>query len=179
MAMIPMQRVELNSDTAGSAQRQWVLILVNLKIIFMKISDTVCTLEQAKRLKELGICQDSQCYWRRGKVEHIDSVNSWHDEQTLREMIVEYDRSCESSWRIKFELYSAFTVAELGVMHDCFSVTPGQFENKGKFGFPDGKVKGENVFYQSEAEARAQWLIIALKKGWTTVEEVNARLQSA
>jgi hypothetical protein len=82
----------------------------------MKLEKQVCTLEQAKRLKGLGAIQESQCYWRCGILEHVASVNSWGDQQTFGELIKRNDSIWEPQWRDDYEIYSAFTVAELGAM---------------------------------------------------------------
>lgn len=166
----------------------------------MKIESQVCLLEQAKKLKDLGVTQDSQCYWRHGRLEHIEGVNSWHDEQTLKEMIEEYDRSCEPGWRDKFELYSAFTVAELGVMlpkklnaswkHEDDTGIGGTWEStchtKVEFGFDDKKgmfiVKYPllaSIGHKKEAIARAEMLISLIEKKLITADEVNQLLKNA
>lgn len=59
----------------------------------MKLSDQVCSLDLAKRLKELGVKQDSLFYWFECPVK-----NEW--------IIGNPNRDWEN--------YSAFTVAELG-----------------------------------------------------------------
>lgn len=61
----------------------------------MKIEDQVCSLELAKRLKELGIKQESYFYW-----ENIPNCG----------YVISYD---PSFWE---DMYSAFSVAELGEM---------------------------------------------------------------
>jgi hypothetical protein len=137
----------------------------------MKLQDQVCTINQAKRLKELGVFQESLFY------HHPKFETPALGEASVKKHGTQYKVT-----QVKKDTavaLSAFTVAELGVMHDCFSVTPGQFETEGKFGFPGGKVKGENDYFPTEAQARAQWIIIALEKGWTTADQVNQRLKAA
>lgn len=122
------------------------------------IENQVCTLEQAKRLKELGITQDSTYF-----------INS--KGQPIEAWIVEGDED---------QFHAAFTVAELGVMLDYCSVTRSEMPgHKGEFCFPGGPVKGECLYFPTEAQARAQRLINALEKGRTTAEEVNNRLKAA
>jgi hypothetical protein len=125
----------------------------------MKLENQICTLEQAKRLKELGICQDG--YFHYG--DRLDGpTESWMHEGD------------------EDVFYAAFTVAELGVMLDYCSVTRSEMPGyKGQFCFPGGPIKGECLYFPTEAQARAQRLIIALEKEWTTVEEVNNRLKAA
>lgn len=63
----------------------------------MKIKDQVCSLELAKRLKELGVKQESHFWWHKDEPE---------DDYELS------DYGGSSGWRH----YSAFTVAELGAL---------------------------------------------------------------
>ena len=68
----------------------------------MKIEDQVCSLELSKKLKELGVKQDSIFYWINGVITDINvspeqTRNLWYPAHS-------------------YTLYSAFTVAELGEM---------------------------------------------------------------
>ncbi len=141
----------------------------------MKLKKQVCTEQQAKRLKELGVVQDSQCYWRRGQVEHVDGVNSWADQQTLGEMIIEYDATCEPAWRDKSEIYSAFTVAELGEMLAYNAQIPAK-SHDGDYWFV---YLDKYEQFKTEAQTRAELLIYFLEKGGITTTEVNRHLQTA
>ncbi len=68
----------------------------------MKLENQVCTLEQAKKLKELGIVQDSLFY-------HIEcNPNVFEIEQIDENSYKNYDKGDP--------VFSAFTVAELGEM---------------------------------------------------------------
>jgi len=142
----------------------------------MKLENQVCTLEQAKRLKELGVCQDSQCYWRRSQVEHIDGVNSWPDQQTLREMIVEYDGAGEVGWQDRFEIYSAFTVGELGVMLGFSPYAVYLKKDNIVFWHADYEHMPFGAF-PTEAEAKAAILIHQLENNLITAAEINQRLK--
>ncbi len=67
----------------------------------MKLEDQVCSLELAKKLKELGVKQESLFYYD-------------CDEDGEASVVIEYDPHIlinQHAWR-----YSAFTVAELGEM---------------------------------------------------------------
>ena len=59
----------------------------------MKPENQVCSLELSKKLKKLGVPQESVFYWRDGKIEYEPFIDS---------------SLCK--------VYSAFTVAELGEM---------------------------------------------------------------
>lgn len=67
----------------------------------MKIEDQVCSLELAKKLKELGVKQESLFWWQ----VDIDG----HAELNFGKTLTNYGVKVEAH-------YSAFTVAELGEM---------------------------------------------------------------
>lgn len=94
----------------------------------MKLEQQVCTLEQAKRLKELGVKQDSIFYWietyinRTRKFKVLPKYNEdgfdLVENESLQGII---------SGTSKNECYSAFTVAELGEM------LPRDYDEVGKY----------------------------------------------
>jgi len=67
----------------------------------MKLEDQVCSLELAKRLKELGVKQNSQWYW-------------WEKDNGSKEFVHKKEVLVELRYPKEYSLYSAFTVAELG-----------------------------------------------------------------
>lgn len=116
----------------------------------MKIEQQVCTLEQAKRLKELGIEQRSIFYHFGGKVTNVAWGNDY---------------------------FAAFTVAELGVMllSDCKTqIISGYWS--ASFHSLNNKSYYESGF-TTEAEARAAMLIYLLENNLTTASSVNTRLK--
>jgi len=78
----------------------------------MKLEDQACSLELAKKLKELGVVQDSLWYWEEYRDDWMDLratpklVQGYHTDKEQRD-----GNAVESS-----TYYSAFTVAELGEM---------------------------------------------------------------
>lgn len=139
----------------------------------MKIEQQVCTRDQAKRLKLLGVNQES--YFHYG--DQLENVaESWMHEGN------------------EDTFYSAFTVAELGVMLPPSDISKGEFTNFSKGanglswsvdcsiwdapGFPKDGKPGP-VHHYTEAECRAEILITLLEKKLITVDEVNQRLQDA
>lgn len=138
----------------------------------MNLSDQVISLELAKRLKELGVKQESIFY-------HVRAIDDWQ----ITSVITEKDKIY---WQhsvldiLPMEYYSAFTVAELGEM------LPGMI-----------KIEGDDLFltmdcdrhpyYQSmnyipmlsidtndedsEADARAKTLIHLIENGLMKVSE--------
>jgi hypothetical protein len=93
----------------------------------MKLSEQVCALEQAKKLYALGVERRSLFYHFHGRIEH-EAFGS--------------------------EYYSAFTVAELGVMLPPFTYS----------------------WMGNEAECRAAQLIYLLENNLVTPAETNQRL---
>ena len=127
----------------------------------MKLSEQVCALEQAKKLYALGVERRSLFYHFHGRIEH-EAFGS--------------------------EYYSAFTVAELGVMLPM-QVTSGKYDLKGGYGVSvisplcfamDDAEDAGNKFnwgrYATEAEARAAMLIYLLENNLVTPAEINQRL---
>ena len=118
----------------------------------MKLEDQVVSLELAKRLKELGVKQES--YFQ------------WFDEGSFGSVV---DRRESGNGPYGQERYAAFTVAELGEL--IFgSVIDGNKPNLGFRTFRD--YKGKNVFgwdrhidfsSDTEADARAKMLIYLLE----------------
>ena len=70
----------------------------------MDIKNQVCSPTQAKKLKELGIIQKSQFIWRRDQLEHIDNINSWSDQETMKDIIGKYDAIGQPKWRDVFQI---------------------------------------------------------------------------
>ena len=71
----------------------------------MELKNQVCSLELAKKLKELGVEQESLWYW------HFRQVT---DRKEPPIIVILKDRvPLKFKW-LKSEIYSAFTVAELG-----------------------------------------------------------------
>lgn len=132
----------------------------------MKLENQVCNLELAKRLKELGVKQESLFYWLQ------DGVG-------MATILVDHKGVMQD------ELYSsAFTVAELGEMlpesidyqvdefgHRSVWFTSGRtILNKGKGWYvmyndphPANKVPVYAIHGDTEADARAKMLIYLLE----------------
>ena len=112
----------------------------------MKLKDQVCSLELAKRLKELGVEQDAYFCW--GKFEG----KSWelYEDSYAGTYL---DTVCE-------EIISAFTVAELGELLNNFKASKNAHYHK--FYLECVCVKESDT---SEANARAKMLIQLVEKG--------------
>jgi hypothetical protein len=137
----------------------------------MKLIDQVITLSQAKRLKELGIRQDaSHAAWLRNECHKETEFWCWPVEaQGIT------NRGYSSPAKGCLEGFSAFTVAELGVMLGTEEWSTNYkkqnifYWEAELFAFPFGA-------YPTEAEARAELLLHLIEGNYITVEEVNARL---
>lgn len=130
----------------------------------MKLENQVCTLEQAKKLKELGIVQDSLFSWRKGEFYNTGEwIFEWYVTNDA------YDFEIEPS-----ESYSAFTVAELGMMlGGIFTI-----ERNEKLGLyfastPKGKKKALNF---TIASALTSELIGEIEERSISIQEINNRL---
>ncbi|WP_346318201.1 hypothetical protein [Chitinophaga sp. YIM B06452] len=122
----------------------------------MKLSDQVCTPQQAKRLKEYGVTQDSQYYYTAEGLFPKPFVN------------------------FTLESYSAFTVAELGVMlgEGSFSYRPTSSGSKSsKWAWRNEQGESESPF-DTEAQARAAKLLWDIGAYNITAEEANKRLKA-
>lgn len=126
----------------------------------MKIEDQVCSLELAKKLKELGIRQESLWYWS-----YQSFITGYEWRITMSKPDFGEDQIIEQTT----DAFSAFGVAELGEM------LPNPLHYKGKrIFFGSEKVGGywecgsegmlEHTFEAKvEADARAKMLIYLLE----------------
>lgn len=142
----------------------------------MKLEDQVCTLEQAKKLKELGIFQS----------------NTFHYASSQEYNKVYYGAPAAY---IPGDTYTAFTVAELGLLlpgmigdvklvqwhivsnDHRWALSYGiQYRYKDNDPIHHGTFPLHCVFGSTEAKARAELLICLLIDGKITAEECNKRL---
>jgi hypothetical protein len=148
----------------------------------MKMEQQVCTLQQAKKLKEIGISQDSSFMWcvimpdPTGEKYYYEPVYKHQDVDTLHETLA-----------------AAFTVAELGVMcRDCISGPTGNrttyYATTDEYAdydldtaFGDGSITGPCPNYAErpiQAQALADLLIWLIEKKLLSIEDVNQRLSA-
>ena len=125
----------------------------------MKLEDQVCSLELAKRLKELGVKQESIWIW----AEYPKSIYPKGYKIIL-------NREDSDIFRTSKTWYSSFTAAELGVM------LPDGFRSgncSGQFlcmvpsdnGTLESTVRLKMFDIKIEADARAKMLIHLIEKG--------------
>lgn len=123
----------------------------------MKVEDQVTSLELSKRLKELGIKQDSLFYWINPNLEN-----------GLSDYLVSFGKRGN-----KNDL-SAFTVAEVGILLPDEILLDGNILYKNYFcgnslysiaySHPSGRI-GIEEFGNNEVEVRSKMLIYLIKKG--------------
>lgn len=128
----------------------------------MDVKNQVCTLEQAKKLKELGILQESLCWY----VHHLET-----------ELVVAFGYSWtdDPGYECYPEKWSAFNVAELGVMLNTFTGNIRKSDN-GDYWYAYLDTYQQ---FKTEVEARAALLICRLEWGSITPDEVNHLLKAA
>lgn len=138
----------------------------------MYLGDQVCSLELAKRLKELGVVQDSIFSWMR---------------KSDGRMFVSSAYGCDCWLELGYEsenAYSAFTSSEIGEMlPDCIDgvilfnnkhttlidlnghfIKSSKKDNEYKI-YIDGLTKVTIFFSKKEADARAKMLIYLIENG--------------
>lgn len=122
----------------------------------MKLQDQCCTLEQAKKLKELGVVQESlYCFYDGGFLKDL-----WGTIQT---------KEWRESKSVSATTYSAFTVAELSIMLLEYAET--FYTKNGKW-----RIGDADIDFDTQAEASADRLIYLLENEILTTKEVNKRL---
>ena len=135
----------------------------------MKLEQQVCTLEQAKKLKELGVEQKVLYQWK------VNDVQTVVIDTPMAMWIERYVPPVGNAF------YAAFTVAELGVMlpSETFTQRTGSEDSEyDNWEWVDDGNGNANGLYETEAEARAAMLIYLLENHLTTPEEVNQRLNN-
>ena len=123
----------------------------------MELSKQVVSLELAKRLKELGVKQDSLWYWQ----------NYFKEEEEDREMWnILSKNEIESKGYLFGKFYSAYTVAELGEMlPDWVDFTQKHYNSTSKKTWYRCYTKEGMMWVdeENEADARAKMLIYLIE----------------
>jgi hypothetical protein len=144
----------------------------------MKLQDQVCTIEQAKKLKELGVSQESYFSWCGDETQRL--MDNGKDGLAISDWVyVTRTIPCNNQEADHREMVpsakpfaAAFNVAELGIMlppgYDTMYTT-----NDGWRCYDlDGMDMHKKPFIH-EVEARAAALIKLLENGKISVDEVN------
>lgn len=136
----------------------------------MKIEDQVCSLEQAKKLKELGIEQNTEFTWVCVMPDPVGE--QWYYVPAARHDTRKEIENAEN-------LAAAFTVAELGVMLPLYYSSYVSDNRKSWYCLKDGTQEdySKYEFTESKTEAQARALmLIHLLENEIEAEEVNSRL---
>ena len=137
----------------------------------MKLEHQVCKLEQARRLKELGVVQDSVWMWVYPKNEKMISTEKGVYYHLHAKDIIADNEGNE----FDHEAASAWGVAELGVVLRGYALPIWWTLWQGWCYKEGSQPRG----YGTEAEARAAQLIYFLENKLITPESVNERLQNS
>ena len=129
----------------------------------MKLENQVCSLELAKKLRELGVPQESLWYWKNYCEEWFQPMCSF----AIRRG--KYDNFIPE----KAEEYAAFTVAELGEIMKHSGMGTSAFSGMSKkWWVTGGKWNVEKQRYEmvmtatDEADTRAKMLIYLIENGF-------------
>lgn len=171
----------------------------------MQLENQVCSLEQSKKLKELGVVQNSEFFWsndftgerKKRVILHISQI------QLALEYVKRSPMMSESHYIKEMGYISAFTVAELGVMlpeyYPSWRFVARQTDTYKKHKLSNSKkdirwittvitkdkVKDGNMvttrnefdrYGLTEAKSRAMLLIALLENEVINVKDVNKRL---
>ncbi len=119
----------------------------------MKLEQQVCSLDLAKRLKKLGVRQESLYCWKHNTMSEHGPIDSW--------VVSQFPGLITSDYFV-----AAFTVAELGEMlPDAMSLT--RRAVNGQWAYPD--MQGVRKYAATEADARAKMLIYLLENKLITL----------
>jgi hypothetical protein len=130
----------------------------------MKLEKQVCTLELAKRLKVLGVKQGSHFYW----VKNFDAEKGWRvigREQISGELDAHYGFRPDEAREGGYEMYAAFTVAELGEM---LPLGAKSWQRNSDWACETWKTvadghDGKIIVADTEADARAKMLVYLIE----------------
>lgn len=127
----------------------------------MQLEDQCCSLELAKKLKELNVKQNSQFYFANAKYigDHVLEEEVW--------MIAHLSQTTG----ISNEWYSAFTASELGDMLPSWHDSCKSADNDWHIRVfeKDKNNICNNSFDKTEADARAKMLIYLIENGLVNV----------
>lgn len=141
----------------------------------MELNSQVVSLELAKKLKELGVRQETYFVWVEG-APFFDGNHSERDLVLNPDELLELTNNCSDD----FKMASAFTVAELGEMLPRYLVRNGfwlQLEiiRSSVWRFYYGQTQDMLAFTagtdDTEADARAKCLIYLIENGFITGHE--------
>jgi hypothetical protein len=128
----------------------------------MKIEKQCCSFDLSVKLNELGITQHSNFYWKQNEIQTVVT------ERQMKEWIEKYLPICN-------DYYSAFTVAELGMMiTDTIIGSSFWLRNFHSMNIQllNGNMK-HDFKAETEADCRAKCLIFLIEQRFVKLEDVN------
>jgi hypothetical protein len=125
----------------------------------MQLKDQVCSFELAKRLKELGVRQESLFYWSIDKESQKEELIVWNlknkfcaNQSNLYDTCIKFPEY--------YDLFSAFTVSELGAMLPYWTESVKRLKDDWVCIFRNKhNDTNDHSFAETEANARAKMLI--------------------
>lgn len=165
----------------------------------MRIENQFCLPSQSKRLKELGIAQEGHFSWLWNPYSNTHDL-SMHTVEACELIAKSHPKSIEWKERVEKGIFSAWSVAELGVllpdvyanMQWCTIPNAGHnlagvnMEPPNCFSLHIGDtmaslnhVSFDGELWPTEAQARAAYLIMILEEKSITPEDCNRRLQQS
>ena len=145
----------------------------------MNLNQQVTSLELSKKLKELGVKQESHWYWESYYLPEIttDRHNNIIDSKYIRYIADKRPVIRSGFLTSKLKYYSAYTVAELGeLLPEGFEshktiLAPENYSKNPNLDTPDYCIKsfGEIIYDKNEANARAKMLIHLLENKLITL----------
>ena len=148
----------------------------------MRLEKQVCSVELAKRLKELGVAQRGQYTWVWSSLVNEYQLSSRTSEQVelLRKA---HPNSVELAEMEKKGWFSAFTVSELGEMlPNCYDTMRATGRNEAVrtnewIGYDNsGEPMNLGNSYYTEADCRAALLISTISDKQDKIDNINQRL---
>lgn len=128
----------------------------------MELQKQVCSLELAKKLKELGVKQESLFYWVKENRLVYKTQTGFYLENGAG-----FSNDLFNELEIYNATFSAFTVAELGEMlPSAMTLTRKTVENSWRY----PSLNGDSLYEKTEADARAKMLIYLIKNNFITIK---------
>ncbi len=140
----------------------------------MKLENQITSLELSKKLRELGVKQESLFYWTQEKTPKNPNLHEYGYKQIDMPWVCMYSKQSELSASSVFEEYSAYTVAELGellpqyIVHDGLSCELQIIRSSVWRFYYGGKILMTAGNDDTEANARAKMLIYLLENNLIT-----------
>lgn len=130
----------------------------------MNLEEQVCSLELSKKLKELGVKQESQFYWIEGEKEHYLCMKRNTIYYDINNLIPLNLKLCKDD-----KIYSAFTVAELGEILPVFYKSH-KFFDLWYCEYTDQYNHVDRCTAETEADARAKMKIYLIENKLVVIE---------